>query len=632
MRFIAFLLLLTFHSVSQAFTFGATSAFSKPDFLPVDQAFQLSVSAPKDGKLIASWQIHDGYYLYQEQFGLSGIGADNLHFSPFPSGETKQDPYFGTVTVYRNTLTLPIYYDITLPVGTQVNAFLSYQGCADKGLCYAPQKVPVQFTVPALSPSLEKSFSGRSASNNTTAESSLSDSLPSDNQPSDNLFSDNSSTSRQSAGFDDAQSISDRIVSGSLLSTIALLFGLGLLLSLTPCVLPMIPIVSAIVVGTRHSRVGAFYYSVVYVLAMALTYSAIGGLVGLFGIQLNLQAHMQNPVLLIVSALVFVLLALAMFGVYELRLPSAWQQRLHTASAPAAGKWKSTLSVFLAGVLSTLVVSPCVSAPLAGTLLYISSQNEAWYGAAMLFVMAIGMGTPLLLVGLFGPKVLPKNGEWLHDIKILMGFGLLAMAVWLITRWLDSSSHLYLWSLVALACSGYFIHRACLVASHPVRWFLALVFFVLGCVEFIGGAAGNDKPLQPLKNVSSPSTTLEEAVVFDATITSLSELNALVARQDPRPIVLDLYADWCVSCKILEEMFASDDVRSRLDNVQLVRVDVTENSTENQALMQTFRLFGPPSLVFLDSNGKARDALTLMGEPSKSLLLRRLDTTLLEKP
>lgn len=601
MRLLVLLFLLMFQSVSHAFTFGPTSRLSEPEFLTVDQAFQLSVSAPKDGKLMATWQIHDGYYLYQEQFALSGDAADKLHFSPFPAGEIKQDPYYGEVTVYREQLTLPIYYDIKLAAGTQVNAVLSYQGCADKGLCYAPQKMPTQFTVPALLSSTEKHLTA---------------SQPKTESPS---------PSSAMLAPSEAQSVSQLLSSNNTWAAFIAVFGLGLLLSLTPCVLPMVPIVSAIVIGTRNSKLGAFYYSFVYVLAMALTYALIGGLVGIFGTQLNLQAQLQNPILLISSAILFALLALAMFGVYEIRLPSSWQQRLQVSTKSTGSAWTSTSSIFIAGVLSTLIVSPCVSAPLAGALLYISSQGNAWYGATMLFVMALGMGVPLLLVGLFGPKVLPKSGEWLHDIKVLMGFGLLAMAIWMVTRWLPINSHLYLWSTLALAISGYFIHRAYKIASHPIRWFFALTFFLIGSVEFIGGATGSSSPLQPLKKLSAPSTTLEEKAIFDATITNLDELDRIIANQDSRPIMLDLYADWCVSCRILEDMFASPDVLPLLNKVQLIRVDVTENSAENQALMQKFNLFGPPSLIFLDNKGEERKALTLMGEPTKSLLIDRLN-------
>jgi thiol:disulfide interchange protein DsbD len=595
MRLFAFLFLLLTHSVSHAFTFAPTSTISEPEFLPVEQAFELSISAAEDGKIIASWEIHDGYYLYQEQFSLSGNQADKLHFSHFTLGEKKQDPYFGEVTIYRDKFVLPIYYDISLPAGTQVKAILSYQGCADRGLCYAPQKVPLEFTVPPLSsPDLINMAKSNSPSINSIAPS-------------------------------ESQSVSQLLQSSSIWSALLVLFGLGLLLSLTPCVLPMVPIVSAIVVGTRSSKVGAFYYSLIYVLAMALTYAAIGGLVGIFGTQLNLQAELQNPILLAISAIIFIALALAMFGVYELKLPSSWQQKLQTSTSHSGSIWRSTSSVFLAGILSTLIVSPCVSAPLAGTLLYISGQGNAWYGALALFVMALGMGVPLLLVGLFGPKVLPKNGEWLEDIKILMGFGLLAVSIWLVTRWLPEISHLYLWSVLAIAVSSYFIHRAYRDNSHPVRWFLALSFLLLGAVEFLGGAMGNITPLQPLKLSSFQSNSQTQKVAhFDGNIGSLEELNRIITNQDPRPIVLDLYADWCISCKLVEAMFISPEIQPLLDNVQLIRVDVTENSENNKALMKKFNLFGPPSLIFLDTEGQEQQALTLMGEPTKADLINRL--------
>ncbi|ETI58712.1 protein-disulfide reductase DsbD [Marinomonas profundimaris] len=602
MRLLAFLLLFTFHSVSQAFTFAPTTSLSQPDFLPVEQAFQLSISAPKDGKLFATWQISEGYYLYQKQFGLSEQNVKNLHIAVFPAGEKKQDAYYGDVTVYRHQFVLPIYYDIKLPEGTQVNAILSYQGCADKGLCYAPQKIPIQFTVPALSQAAPKSLLDK-PTNSDSRHFDSKKTLPSD-----------------------ARSVSQLVQTTPLWFTLTILFALGLLLSFTPCVLPMVPIVSAIVVGTRHSKLGAFYYSGVYVFAMALTYAAIGALVGIFGTQLNLQAQLQNPMLLTFSAILFIVLALAMFGVYELSLPTTWQQRLNVSNQSKISTWRTTISVFMAGVFSTLIVSPCVSAPLAGVLLYISGQGDVWYGAMMLFIMAIGMGVPLLLVGLFGPKILPRNGEWLHDIKVLMGFGLLAMSIWLVTRWLPANSHLYLWGMLALAMSGYFIHRALHVSSHPVRWFFALTLLCIGFAELIGAMTDSSKPLQPLEKLTTMSAhSTQEVRLFDASITSLKELNRIIENQDPRPIVLDLYADWCISCKIVEDLFASPEILPILSKIQLIRVDVTDNSIENQALMKHFNLFGPPSLVFLDANGKERNELTLMGEPTASLLLERLE-------
>ncbi|MBJ7539130.1 protein-disulfide reductase DsbD [Marinomonas transparens] len=596
MRLTVLLLLFFIQHAAYAFTFAPASSFDTPEFLSADQAFQLSVSSPQEGKITAKWLISEGYYLYQKQFSLSGEQANKLHFAPFPSGETNTDEYYGQVTVYRHQLSLAIYYDINLPAGTKINAILSYQGCADKGLCYPPQKSPIQFTVPP--PPASTTIPAEKAIENNATGFKLSPS--------------------------EASHVSQLLSSANLWTSLATIFGLGLLLSFTPCVLPMVPIVSAIVVGTRDSKLGSFYYSLIYVLGMAFTYAAIGALVGTFGSQLNLQAQLQNPILLVISAALFVALALAMFGVYELHLPSAWQSRLQASANISSSPWKSSLSTFLAGVFSTLVVSPCISAPLAGILLYISSQGHAGYGALMLFIMALGMGIPLLMVGLFGPRILPKNGEWLTDIKTLMGFGLLGVAIWLITRWLPASSHLFLWGGLAFAISGYFIHRAYSCSSHPVRWFLALACFAIGIIEFAGAAAGGTKPLVPLSKLFSSANSTQQNL-FNANITSLDELQALIDQADTRPIVLDLYADWCISCKILEdEVFRAPDVSPLLNQVRLVRVDVTKNSADNQAFMAKFNLFGPPSLVFLDPQGKERKELTLIGEPNKNQVINRL--------
>ncbi|REG84311.1 protein-disulfide reductase DsbD [Marinomonas pollencensis] len=607
MRTLIVLVLLLVNSTAFAFTFAPTNNSLEPNFLPVEQAFKVSVDAPQNGIIKAHWLIHDGYYLYQNRLSLSGPQADKLHFAALPKGEDKTDKYFGDVIVYKHNLSIPIYYDITLPAGTKIKASLHYQGCAEKGLCYAPQVEPIEFTVPPVEKKL-------SALNSEQTKPSIEHKTPSPVISKAPEFSPS-----------EASSISHLLASSSLWTAIAALFGFGLLLSLTPCVLPMIPIVSAIVVGTRRSKLGAFYYSVVYVLAMALTYGAIGAIAGVFGTQLNLQAQLQSPILLGISAALFIALALAMFGVYELRLPLSWQNRLQQSSNPdTTSSIRTTLHTFIAGVLATLIVSPCVSAPVAGILLFISSQGDIWYGALMLFVMALGMGIPLLLVGLFGPKVLPKNGPWLHDTKVIMGFTLLAVSIWLATRWLPAITHLILWAALAFAISAYFLHRATSSYSHPVRWFCALFFGVIGAFELYGAASGATNPLKPIVN-NQQGIRSESIPLFKTTISGLTELPALLANQDPRPIMLDLYADWCISCKVMEEeIFKADDVRPLIEKVQLVRVDVTKNTPENKALMAKFALFGPPSLVFLDAQGNEQKDLTLIGEPTKAEVLTRL--------
>lgn len=598
MRLLIVLLLLFLQNTASAFTFAPTTNVLEATFLPVEQAFRLSVDAPKDGKINASWQISDGYYLYRKQLSLSGPQADNLHFAPFPNGDTKTDPYFGHVVIYKHNLSLPIYYDTSLPAGTVINATLHYQGCADKGLCYAPQETPIVFTVPKMTQALQSSPKETTSTRSTT---------------------------HKAPNVSEASSVSETLTFSSPWIAVISLFGMGLLLSFTPCVLPMVPIVSAIVIGSRQSKLKAFYLSFVYVLAMAFTYGAIGAIAGTFGRQINLQATLQSPIVLSVSALIFVVLSLAMFGIYELRLPSSWQNRLQQNNqANTSSTLRHSLQVFLAGVFATLIVSPCVSAPVAGVLIYISSQGNTWYGALMLFVMGFGMGIPLLMVGVFGPRVLPKNGPWLHDTKIIMGFALLAVSIWLVTRWLPLQTHLFLWGTLSLAISGYFFHKTTTLHSHPIRWFFALLFGLIGAFELFGGISGATNPLQPL-DASYVSSTTTKASPYAQTVQSLEEISQLVSSDDKRPIVLDVYADWCVSCQVFEQkVLRSSNFAPYIEKIRLVKVDVTSNSPKNQALMQHFELFGPPSFVFLDDNGNEQKALTLQGEPSEKDFIERI--------
>ena len=587
MRLLILLITLLTLNSAQAFTF-APSSTSQNSFLTVDQAFQLSTSAPENGRIKAQWQISDGYYLYQKQFRLAGKDAQHLYFAPFPEGEQNHDAYYGDVTVYREQLELAIYYDIKLPAGTKIQATLTYQGCADLGLCYPPETTPINFVVPAL----------------------------------DSASSPNAPQAVQIAPSE-ASAIEQLLDSADLWLALVSIFGLGLLLSFTPCVLPMVPIVSAIVVGTKSSKANALLYTLMYVLGMALTYAGIGFLVAAFGASLNLQAQLQNPIILGISAVIFVLLALFMLGVFSLRLPSFLSKPLTMASSSGSSVYKASAGSFLAGIFSTLVVSPCVSAPLAGILLYISTQNEAWYGAAMLFVMAIGMSTPLLLVGLFGPRILPKNGEWLNDIKSFMGFGLLAVAIWLVSAWLANLVTLLLWAGLALLVSSYCFHRISSIGSHLMRWFIALAALLISAILAFSSVTPNlSKPVSIGAAGEQPS---DHNDLFSGTIGSLSELDRILAESDPRPVVLDLYADWCISCKILEEeIFMDPEVRPLLAQVRLIRVDVTANSPQNQALMKHFNLFGPPSMLFYQGGEQPNTELSLIGEPNKAQVLTRL--------
>ncbi|GAB3484702.1 protein-disulfide reductase DsbD [Marinomonas epiphytica] len=602
MRVFALIIILSsFISQVQAFTFGS-SFDQQPDFLRVDQAFQLSMSAPERGQIQANFHIADGYYLYKRQFLLSGEGAKHLYFAPFPDGESHTDAYFGDVTIFRNELSLPIYYDINLAAGTHIEATLMFQGCADRGLCYPPEPAVISFQVPALDSATQALLQNQSHS-----------------------LADNSNTN-QTAQIEIAPSqanlVFDTLTNSSLWVGLASVFGLGLLLSLTPCVLPMVPIVSAIVVGAKASKLRALFYTLLYILGMALTYAGIGFLVAAFGASFNLQAQLQNPIVLGTSAVMFVILALFMFGVFTLNMPSFLQPNVSYEQNEKSW-WKSGFGSFVAGIFSTLVVSPCVSAPLAGILLFVSTQNEPFYGALMLFILALGMSIPLLLVGLFGPRILPKNGEWLNDIKQLMGFGLLAVSAWLVSSWLPIFYGNLIWALLALLVSSYFFHRIFSSQSHPVRWFIALtgLLFAILQTQSSWPQSGSGQPQQ----VGSVNQETETNGLFEAKINSLGELNQLIAQDNSAPIMLDFYADWCISCKILEkEVFSQQDVSQALQQVRLIKVDVTANSQANRDFLTKFNIYGPPSIIFLDNEGQELPDLSLIGEPTKEQIMSRL--------
>ncbi|WCN14304.1 protein-disulfide reductase DsbD [Marinomonas mediterranea] len=623
LRSISIFLWLISASFANAFdfgsSFGANSRSNNPEFLPVEQAFVLSVN--KRGEhLIATWDIQDGYYLYKHQLKLKGRDGNKLTFSNIPSGTPKTDPYFGDVEVYHNSLSVDISPVGDLENGTELEALIGFQGCAERGLCYPPQSSPIYFTVTQSDSGVSKAplSINNESTNDAKAEKPI----------EQNSLQTKASTPEPSI----VANVIDHLTNDSWMASLAIMFGLGLLLSLTPCVLPMIPIVSAIVVGTKSSALKGLALSAVYVISMALTYAAIGALAGLFGTQLNLQATLQSPFIISISAFLFLLLSLAMFGVYEIRLPAFITDRLQSYSTKLeSNSQRASLSqyaaVALSGVIATLIVSPCVSAPLAGVVLYISSSGDSVYGAVMLFTMALGMGVPLLLVGFFGASILPKNGDWLNDIKSIMGFGLLGVAIWLLSRYLDGQLSVLLWAIFFLMLTSYFIHRSVSIQSHPIRWFCALISGVMGISLAIGALSGARNPIEPFETLTSSSTAITESrdVPYAATIGSLTELQKIKMDYQGSPIVLDLYADWCISCKVIEEeIFKSTDVMPYWSHIKIVRVDVTDNTQDNKQLMQHLNLFGPPSLIFINRKGQEEAQLKIIGEPTKTEVIQRL--------
>lgn len=558
------------------FFFSFTSYAEQEEFLPVEQAFPYQWSITEEGVQI-HFAVHSGYYLYQSRFKLSSQGEIQVEAPKYSwEGKTKTDQYFGEVTVFDKPVTLAIPYR-----GEGV-VKVKYQGCADKGLCYLPQTIALNLP----------NKSG------TEQESSLWQDL--------SLLSE------------DTNGVSSFLDKATKSQALLVFFLLGLGLSFTPCVLPMVPILSSIIGGDAQmtGRKG-LVLSTSYVLGMASSYALTGILVTTVAKGVNLQAAMQQPWLLSLFAIVFVILALAMFGFYELQLPASLQQRLHSGSDKLGGG--RVVSVFGMGAISALVVSPCVSAPLAGALLYVSTTQDWVFGGATLFIMALGMGGPLILIGVSGGKLLPKSGPWMVAVKQLFGVLLLAVAIVLLSRFIPSWSTMLLWAILAV---GTGVHFGALESAQPgwprTRKLAAFMSLFYGLVLFVGYLSGSDDPLNPLVPLGKASASSEKSEMFTkvASIDAL-EVELLTAQQVDKPVLIDLYADWCVSCKVIEkEVFRNEQVEQQLANWHLVKLDVTDSTPEQMAWLSKRNVFGPPAIFFYDSKGKELDEHRIAGAVS----------------
>jgi thioredoxin:protein disulfide reductase len=581
----------------------------EPEFLPVDQAFRLSHEVGSDGAVLVRWDMPDGYYLYRHRFDFQtrapGGGASPVVLAApeIPPGKQKVDEYFGEVEVYYQSA------QVRVPVASgsgAVEVGISYQGCADAGLCYPPETRWVAMNLSAAD-----------GAGGTPAPA----------------------PSRVPAT--EEQSLARLLGSGSLATALLLFFLGGIGLAFTPCVLPMVPILSSIIVGQGGdiTRGRAFSLSLAYVLGMAVTYALVGTLMGLFGAGLNLQAALQSPPVLVGFAAVFVALSLAMFGFYELRLPQRWQNGLNDLGGRVGGG--KHVSVLVMGALSALVVSPCVSAPLAGALIYISASGDALLGGSALLALGLGMGVPLLLIGASGGHLLPRAGAWMNGVKAVFGVGLLAVAVWLLERVVPAAATLALWAALAVGCGVYlgaldFSPRQGLGQLAKAGGALS---FIYGVLLLIGAASGGHDPLKPLAQFGiaqgvdggAPATGAAAAGATWIPVASLADVHRELARAEAagRPALLDLYADWCISCKVMERsVFPRPEVDSRLRQFHLLRADVTRNSEDDKALLNAFGLFGPPSLVFFGDDGRELDDVRVQGEIGAQALAAHLQAVL----
>lgn len=567
---------------------------NKSKFLPVDQAFQLDVQRSDTG-VSMQWQIAENYYLYQDKLAFSVNGKPVENAPQFlSSAEQYEDPYFGLVTIFKHDLNLTLPLKDPQP---QDLLEVTYQGCA-KGFCYPPETK--QFQLGDLSLNVSAGHEVQNgAETHQTSQSAVENA---------NVFS-----SQQNQL---AESLSQ--------SKYAMLwfFVLGIGLAFTPCVLPMLPLLSAIVIGGRKEETGnwrALALSFVYVQGMALTYTLLGLVVVLIG--LPFQIALQSPYVLIGLSVVFVLLALSMFGVFTLQLPSSLQTKLTQFSQQQ--KSGAFFGVFVMGAIAGLVASPCTSAPLSGALLYVAQSGDFVIGALTLYLLALGMGLPLILITVFGNKILPKSGAWMENVKTAFGFVMLALPIFLISRIIPSMWEPRLWALLGVS---FFIWLATQMRSNGIGLFFRIVFFVAAMVS-----------AQPLQNwvwqdnaATSQATNIQSAVqnslVFQQ-ISNYDELQAVLKQHPNKIAMLDLYADWCVACKEFEhKTFADPQVQSALSDVLLLRVDMTNNSESNRTLMKALAVTGLPTIIFFNQQGEEIQAQRITGFLPAEAFMATLNT------
>jgi thiol:disulfide interchange protein DsbD len=588
--------------LAAVFLLFAPFALAEEDYLAPDKAFRFSAKMADTKTIEINYAIADGYYMYREQFAFKADGA-KLGEPSIPPGKIKFDETFQKdVETYRKAIT------IRLPVEAS-GAFTltaTSQGCADKGLCYAPMESTAKLSptggglLAAITAAQKPAdnLSGTPIDRPTTASDGL--------------------TQAPSAMQSDSEmgAIETALKSGRLLTIVPLFVLLGLGLSFTPCVLPMVPILSTIIVGegAKASRMRGFALSATYALGMAVVYTALGIAAGLAGE--GLSAALQNPWMLSAFAILMVVFSLSMFGVYQLQVPASIQTNLTALSEKqSSGK---LFGVFAMGAISALIVGPCVAAPLAGALIYISQTRDVVVGGSALFAMALGMSVPLLLVGVSAGSMLPRAGAWMVGVKRFFGVLMLALALWIASPVLPAAAQMLGWAALGVGYGAYLLW-----GTRP-GWLpkaFGLIFAALGLVQLVGVATGGRDALVPLAHVTGNSAKHVEFV----RVKSIAELEAALTQAKGKTVLLDFYADWCVSCKEMEKLTFSDPrIQAQFANMVLLQADVTANNADDKALLKRFRLFGPPGIVFFDKQGREIPGGRVIGYQDADKFLRSL--------
>ncbi len=581
----------------------------QPDLLPVDEAFVPHAERVDRDHVAVRWQIADGYYLYRHafDFALADAGKAQLGEPIIPAGSRHEDAYFGPVETYRRSVT------VRLPVaGDHENARrieVQYQGCADAGLCYPPQTKTLAIAAPG---------------ENAPADPGppAADGLP----PPE----DASATGRAGPGIvptappDNAvDTLAGRLANAPALTTLALFALLGLGLSLTPCILPMIPIVAGLIGSRDVSRGRAVTLTLAYVLAMAAAYAVFGVVAGYFGA--NLQAALQRPWVLWPFAGLFILLGTASFGWFDFQMPGRWQGTLSRLGQGQRG----LAGAAVLGFAAALIAGPCLAPPLAGALLYISSSGDLLLGGAALFCLGLGMGLPLIGLAAFGATVLPRAGRWMQDVRVFFGVMLIAVGLWLALRLAAPVVALAVWGGLALIYGCYLTTRASDgTTGTVVRRLVCGLLFGYAALAGLGWAIGDGRPTQPLAGLAGTgaSTTGQARAQFKRVTDATGLANALAAAKDRgQPALVDVYADWCVECVQMKNgLFQVPGVRAALDDVAAIELDITAYTKNQRALLARLDVFGPPTVLFYSRDGSARDDLKSVGTLDEDALVARL--------
>jgi len=590
--------------------FGRDAPAAEPELLRSEEAYRPALLDGTTRQVSIDWAIEPGYYLYRHKLSVDLVRADGTRIdelSPIsvPDGERQEDAFFGVTAVLRDQATAVYAFDARGPVADEEATLrLNYQGCADIGVCFPPESVEIGFIATAATTDVA---------------------LPA---PVDAIGDDAGVDAGVGGGVQGSEQdrLSALLADSSLWLSSLTFYGLGLLLAFTPCVLPMVPILSSLIVGQNRSDepsagsgLRAFRLSAVYVLVMAGTYALAGVLVALSG--QNVQVWFQNPILLSAFAALFVLFALAMFGRFELQLPRALQARLTDASNAQRGR--GYRGVIAMGFLSTLIVGPCVTAPLVGALLFIADTGNAVVGGVALFALGLGMGTPLLLVGTSAGSLLPRAGAWMVRVKQGFGILMLGMAIWMLSRFMAPESIALMAGLLALA-AGIWLGATDRLDASSGGWprlakGAGLAASLYGVAVLAGALAGGHSLLSPLavfKGGQTGAAPVQDHELAFRRVATLDELERVVATAsaEGRPVMLDFYADWCISCKEMEAFtFTDERVRALLKEVVTVQVDVTANNAQDKELLERFRLFAPPAIVFFDTAGNELPAARVVG-------------------